>query len=79
MWSTAAAQEALASYGIPVPAGGFSVAVAGMVLLVAFLVQVLAHPRMDPREPQLVKSRIPFVGHIIGLLRHQATYHVILQ
>jgi hypothetical protein len=29
---------------------------------------------MDPREPPLVRPKIPFIGHLIGLMRHQTTY-----
>jgi len=49
-------------------------ATAAAVLLVS-----LASPRVDGQEPPLVKPVVPFVGHIIGLLRKQSEYHVILQ
>ncbi len=47
--------------------------VAAAVLLVSF-----ATPRLDPREPVAVKSTIPFIGHLIGIIRHQAKYHLLL-
>ena len=28
----------------------------------------------DPREPPVATSNVPFVGHIIGLMRHQGDY-----
>lgn len=29
----------------------------------------------DPKEPPLIPSRIPFIGHVIGLLRHGSGYY----
>ena len=46
---------------------------------VAALLVSLASPRVNGDEPPLVKPVIPFVGHIVGLLRQQAKYHVLLQ
>ncbi|KAK4128071.1 hypothetical protein N657DRAFT_551291, partial [Parathielavia appendiculata] len=54
------------------------VAVAIAVILAALAFGALS-PRLDPREPPLVKPGIPLVGHIIGLMRHQAQYHINLQ
>ncbi|RDW93638.1 cytochrome P450 [Aspergillus mulundensis] len=41
---------------------------------------LLLHRRLnrDPREPPVVGSTIPFVGHLIGLLRHGTGYFAIL-
>ncbi|KAK3303657.1 cytochrome P450 [Chaetomium strumarium] len=36
-------------------------------------------PSVDPREPPVLKPQIPLVGHIIGMMRHQALYHTMLQ
>ncbi|KAL2140136.1 hypothetical protein VTI28DRAFT_4218 [Corynascus sepedonium] len=36
-------------------------------------------PRVDPREPPLLKPRIPFIGHIVAMMRHQAQFHISLQ
>ena len=46
---------------------------------IAFLILHLLTPRLDPREPPLLKPRIPLVGHILGMIRHQAQYHTNLQ
>ncbi|KAJ1323902.1 cholesterol 7alpha-monooxygenase [Microdochium nivale] len=45
-------------------AGASAVAVA-----VALLVNHLTTPRLDPREPPLLKPSVPFVGHVINLAR----------
>ncbi|KAM0211938.1 hypothetical protein ACHAQI_005092 [Fusarium lateritium] len=42
------------------------------------LLNRLLTPRIDPREPPVVKPRIPWIGHIIGVIRHQADYDRIL-
>ncbi|KAK0666039.1 putative cytochrome P450 E-class, group IV [Cercophora samala] len=58
----------------------FPLAAGIAAVLIAVLINTLATPkRADPREPPLLKPIIPFVGHIIGLIRHQADYHRILQ
>lgn len=43
------------------------------------LLNRLLSPRIDPREPPVVKPTIPWIGHIIGVIRHQADYGRILQ
>ncbi len=47
--------------------------------VLAFLILRLFAPRLDPREPPLLKPRVPFLGHILGMIRYQAQYHVNLQ
>lgn len=51
-----------------------------LAVIVAFaLLNRLLTPRIDPREPPVVKPSIPWVGHIIGIIRHQADYSRIIQ
>ncbi|KAJ4128057.1 hypothetical protein NW768_008341 [Fusarium equiseti] len=38
------------------------------------LLNYLLTPRLDPREPPTVKPAIPWIGHIVGIIRHQADY-----
>ncbi|KAK0643146.1 hypothetical protein B0T16DRAFT_331368 [Cercophora newfieldiana] len=64
---------ALSHFPLKIPA---AIVIAGFV---AFLLHYLAVPRLDPREPPLVKPRIPLIGHIISLIQHQAEYHTILR
>ena len=33
----------------------------------------------DSREPPLLPQKIPFIGHVIGLLRHKVYYYVRLR
>uniref|UniRef100_A0A0B7KRF5 Prostacyclin synthase n=1 Tax=Bionectria ochroleuca TaxID=29856 RepID=A0A0B7KRF5_BIOOC len=35
--------------------------------------------RLDPREPRAVQPRLPWIGHIIGLIRHRVDYFDILK
>ena len=49
-----------------------------LVLLISALwlaLHFLCTPIHDPREPPLVTSRIPFIGHILGLLRYGTRYY----
>jgi hypothetical protein len=34
---------------------------------------------LDPREPPEVRSRIPFVGHLLGMLWYKAEYVTVLR
>jgi hypothetical protein len=36
------------------------------------------NPHMDPQEPPLVKPTVPFIGHLVGMIKHQAEYIGIL-
>ena len=47
-----------------------AVATAGYVLFNHFLAVT-----PDPREPPFVSSRIPVIGHIIGLIRYKGYYY----
>ena len=46
---------------------------------VFWILQHCDNVAVDPREPPLVRSRIPFFGHFIGLLRYGTDYYVQLQ
>ncbi|KAJ8116812.1 hypothetical protein OPT61_g1847 [Boeremia exigua] len=52
-------------------------AVIGVTLIVLAILRY-ASPTLDPKEPPLLKSRVPLIGHIIGIIQHQTTYHKIL-
>ncbi len=57
---------------------GLALALAAVVIAAALLLS-LATPRLDAQEPPLVKPSVPLIGHMIGIIRHQARYHVLLQ
>jgi cytochrome P450 len=48
-------------------------------LLVAFVIASVlfraTRTKPDPREPPVLQPRIPFIGHIIGLLQHGSDYY----
>ena len=48
-------------------------------LALLFLTEYLYGPRHLPNEPPVVDSSIPFVGHIIGLLRHGHRYYQVVR
>jgi hypothetical protein len=39
------------------------------ITLIALGIAKLSSPTLDPKEPPLLKSRIPVIGHIIGRFR----------
>ncbi|KAF4952726.1 hypothetical protein FSARC_12576 [Fusarium sarcochroum] len=53
-----------------------TVVLAGAVAL--SLLNRLLTPRLDPREPPTVKPKIPWIGHIIGIIRHQSDYNRVI-
>lgn len=51
-----------------------------LLLVVVSITSVyLFSPKYDPREPPVVSSLIPYVGHILGLLRYGQRYFEILR
>ena len=54
----------------------------GFLLLVVIVYVSLVYlfgPKYDPREPPVIASLVPFVGHILGLLRYGQRYFEILR
>ena len=49
-------------------------AVAVVVLSVLFLLWRKADVSLDPDEPPIALAKIPFIGHILGLMRYQIEY-----
>lgn len=45
-----------------------------LVPLLAVLIKAGFFPSIDPREPPLVRSKVPFIGHILGLVQEQSNY-----
>lgn len=42
---------------------------------VAFLMlKIRSHNKLDPREPPVIPSTIPYAGHVWGMLGHGASY-----
>ena len=51
----------------------------GFSILVYFLASYTLNAKQDSREPPRVRARIPFVGHVIGLVRKKFRYYVELR
>ncbi len=55
-------------------------AVAALAVVIATAYSLLHNVEViDAKEPPLARSRIPIVGHMIGLLLHQSLYFDILR
>lgn len=52
-----------------------------LALLAAFfiLMRRMLSADVAPQEPPLLKPKIPFIGHIIGLMKHEASYFSMLK
>lgn len=54
-----------------------------LMLLVACLGTVfllkMSASKQDPREPPLVPASVPYVGHVIGMMRSKFNYYVQLR
>lgn len=61
------------------PAATITAVILATALLLLPLLNKFLAPNRDPREPPFIEPSIPFIGHIIGILRHQNNYHRIMQ
>ena len=41
----------------------------------AYAVEYFCAPRLSPKEPPLLTHPIPYIGHVLGLLRHGTRYY----
>jgi hypothetical protein len=51
-----------------------TLALLGVVVTCVFTFSKLRGNTVDPKEPALLKPRVPFIGHILGLLIHKIEY-----
>ena len=49
------------------------------LIIYMFYLYRLSIPKLDSREPPIMLPRIPFVGHLVGLVRNQSDYYTSLQ
>ncbi|KAF7551196.1 hypothetical protein G7046_g7780 [Stylonectria norvegica] len=56
---------------------GLATVVLASIFILPLINKILT-PKMDPLEPPILKPSIPFIGHIIGIIRHQSDYHRLL-
>lgn len=47
------------------------VATALAVPLVLYLVKIVVFPTVDPREPPVLRPKLPFIGHLVSLAREK--------
>ncbi len=57
----------------------FTLTVPAIIAVIAFVCLRFWPSGLDPKEPQLIASKVPFIGHAIGMLRHQQRYFEILR
>jgi hypothetical protein len=50
-----------------------------IVTVIALVCLRLWPSGLDPKEPRLIPSNMPFIGHAIGMLRHQQRYFEMLR
>ncbi|KAH6970552.1 cytochrome P450 [Ilyonectria sp. MPI-CAGE-AT-0026] len=62
---------------VDMSANGYIAIVTSVVVIL--LLSHFSTPSMNALEPPLIKPSFPFIGHIIGLIWHQAKYHIILR
>lgn len=49
------------------------------VISVAYLIDYIFNIRDDVREPSRLRSRIPLIGHLIGIISSGPSYHSTLK
>lgn len=52
---------------------------AGGAAILVFAIVRFLRSKDDPREPPTVASSIPFIGHIVGMFRHQVFYYSLVR
>lgn len=67
---------AIASPSLPVSV--LSLLLAGIVFFVAVIHRLLFID-YDPREPPIIKPKIPYIGHILGIIRYGTKYFEIVK
>lgn len=45
-----------------------------LMLVLGAVMNHLVSPRLDPREPPPLKSRIPLIGHLISMIKDQSQF-----
>jgi hypothetical protein len=65
------AVDAMSSY---LSLNGYGLAVLMVVAALGFLLWQNLRIKMDSREPPQLRPWIPFVGHLIGMLRYHQAY-----
>lgn len=48
--------------------------IAGLVLI-AYALDFIFSLGDDPREPPRIRSKVPLIGHLLGLIQHGPTYY----
>jgi len=53
----------------------------GLILIVILYatVQYFATRKFDPREPPIISSPLPYLGHILGMLQNGSKYHKMIR
>ncbi len=64
----------MANLNFPGGLGSYSAYILLALTALAVLAWKALHISMDPREPPLIRPKIPLVGHLIGMLRYQTAY-----
>ena len=63
----------LAIYG---PLGTGAISLLASIVVVAIALEHFMGFKLDPKEPPLIPQRIPYVGHLISILRHGARFYL---
>jgi hypothetical protein len=45
-----------------------------VVVVVIFISKKLVTPEKESREPPVARQHVPFIGHILGMLRYKGDY-----
>ncbi|KAK3348749.1 hypothetical protein B0T25DRAFT_546433 [Lasiosphaeria hispida] len=55
---------------------GFTLSVAlGITIALALTYIAVVPLRLDPKEPPILRPRVPLIGHLIGLISLAHSYH----
>jgi len=52
----------------------YALLIGGLAIVTLALWQFQSYRPRDPREPPILPAKIPYIGHLLGLIIHQAEY-----
>lgn len=60
--------------GFSVLLQGYTFSIILAITAVLLIIRQRLSLQLDPREPPILKPRIPYIGHIIGMIRQHCVY-----
>lgn len=57
----------------------FLLSIITLLIIVYITIQYFATRKVDPREPPVISSTLPYLGHILGILQNGGKYYKMIR